>query len=180
MERPLAFHQRDRAFGLADRHRARLPGDRRREQVRPREHRLALGQVRHGPGHGLAGGVRRRLPPVPSLAGEGDLMLAGFPLHIPVGRPGHALGGQRTRVEPEVRRLLLPDRPERALVHVTLRGPGHQRRPLGKALVGRRIAEPRSAMAASMAARRVENASITRLGTPAISKRPSAWVFSIP
>ena len=38
----------------------------------------------------------------------------------------------------------------------------------------------RAAIAASISARRVEKASITPLGTPAISKRPSAWVFSIP
>ncbi len=39
---------------------------------------------------------------------------------------------------------------------------------------------PRSAIAASISARRVEKASIASRGTPAISKRPSAWVFPIP
>ena len=39
---------------------------------------------------------------------------------------------------------------------------------------------PRSATAASISARRVENASIAVRETPAISKRPSAWVFSMP
>ena len=39
---------------------------------------------------------------------------------------------------------------------------------------------PHCSIAATMSARRVENASMTFLGTPAISNRPSAWVFSIP
>ena len=39
---------------------------------------------------------------------------------------------------------------------------------------------PRSSIAASISARRLENASIAARGTPEISKRPSAWVFSIP
>ena len=39
---------------------------------------------------------------------------------------------------------------------------------------------PRSAIPASISARRVENASIVSRETPAISKRPSAWVFSMP
>ena len=39
---------------------------------------------------------------------------------------------------------------------------------------------PRSAIPASISARRVENASITSRETPAISNRPSARVFSIP
>ena len=38
----------------------------------------------------------------------------------------------------------------------------------------------RSAIAASISARRLENASTTSRETPAISKRPSAWVFSMP
>ena len=38
----------------------------------------------------------------------------------------------------------------------------------------------RSAIAASISARRVENASTASRDTPAISKRPSAWVFSMP
>ena len=38
---------------------------------------------------------------------------------------------------------------------------------------------PRSFIAASISARRVENASTTSRDTPAISKRPSAWVFSM-
>ena len=38
----------------------------------------------------------------------------------------------------------------------------------------------RSAIAASISARRVEKASMAARGTPAISKRPSAWVFSMP
>ena len=39
---------------------------------------------------------------------------------------------------------------------------------------------PRSSIAASISARRLENASMAARGTPAISKRPSAWVFSMP
>ena len=39
---------------------------------------------------------------------------------------------------------------------------------------------PCIAIAASISARRVENASMTGRATPAISKRPSAWVFSMP
>ena len=38
---------------------------------------------------------------------------------------------------------------------------------------------PRSAIAASISARRVEKASMASRDTPAISKRPSAWVFSM-
>ena len=39
---------------------------------------------------------------------------------------------------------------------------------------------PRASIAASISARREENASMASLETPAISKRPSAWVFSMP
>ena len=39
---------------------------------------------------------------------------------------------------------------------------------------------PRSVMAASISARRVEKASMTSRGTPAISNRPCAWDFSMP
>ena len=38
----------------------------------------------------------------------------------------------------------------------------------------------RASIAASISARRLENASTTSRETPAISKRPSAWVFSMP
>ena len=42
------------------------------------------------------------------------------------------------------------------------------------------VPRPRPSMAASISARRVEKASMTSRETPAISKRPSAWVFSMP
>ena len=49
MERTVAFEGRDRALGRIDGGRARLAGQRSRQQVGMAEHRLALGKVPHRP-----------------------------------------------------------------------------------------------------------------------------------
>ena len=53
--------------------------------------------------------------------------------HCEPARLRRRLDHQRPRVEPEIRRLLLPHAPELLAVDVALRSPGHQRRALGKA-----------------------------------------------
>ena len=161
-------------FRLRHGHRAGVPGERAGEKIGAGEHRLALGEMRHGPFHGFPG-----QPPVPRrLASRTGAFPAGVPRY---GALGHRFGRKGLRVEPEMPAACFSQIPRSAALSTSrLRA-----RVMSAARWARRwsfagVSMPRSAMAASISARRVENASITSRGTPAISNRPSAWVFSIP
>ena len=115
-------------FRLRHGHRAGVPGERAGEKIGAGEHRLALGEMRHGPFHAFPG-----QPPVPRrLASRTGAFPAGVPRY---GALRHRFGRKGLRVEPEMGGLFLPDPPQRRLIDIALAGPGHERRALGEALV---------------------------------------------
>ena len=115
----------DGPFGGLRGDRSGVPGEGCGEQVRAWEHRLAFGEMGDCP--------FQAFPGLPSIRCTGD-----FPACILA--PGHGFGRKGPRVEPDAGGLLLPEPPQRRLVHVPLAGPGHERRPLGQALILRRNA----------------------------------------
>ena len=174
---------RDGGLRLADAHLAGIPREGGREEVGSREYRLSLGEVRHGPSNGTVR-VRRRAGlglPVAACRGEGPSDLSRLPV------PG--LVDELACVEAQVSCLSPPAFAQRVPVDLALAGAGHERRALPRdaldpASVFAKPAAP--SIAASISARLVEKASTMdrgtgeRPGAPAISNRPSAWVFSMP
>ena len=127
---------RDGGLRLADAHRAWLPGEGGGEEVGSREHRLSLGEVRHGPG-GRPVRFRRQARlgrPVPACMGEGLSNVSRLPA------PG--LVDELACIEAQVSCLSLPAFAQRVPVHVALVGAGHERRALREALVLRRVPQP--------------------------------------
>ena len=126
----------------------RVPGERGREQVRAREHRLALREMRDGPGNRFMGRRWRRRAFVPAAFGR-QRFLAFRPGGA--GGPGPNIGSRLAFPRPPARRPSpRPRRPapshrsrdrrpgaatphlELVAVDVALRGAAHQRRALGK------------------------------------------------
>ena len=87
MEAALPFEAGDGPLRRLGCHRARLPGQRRRQKIPMAEHRLALGKVLHRPGCGL----RRWLSPVREQIRQGA---------FPLGSPSRARLRPKTRAPP--------------------------------------------------------------------------------
>ena len=145
VERAGGLARRELAFDGGDVGPARVEGERGGEQVGAGEHRLALGEMRHRPVHGLGRRTSRcvfaRRRARLRRAGSGDGLpvgggpAAGLSGRLPAGLP--RLRREPRRVEAEPSGLGQPALAQRVAVDVALGRAGHQRRALGEALVVR-------------------------------------------
>ena len=145
------FQGRDLAFHLRDGHRARRMGQRGGEQVGAGEHRLALGEMRHRPGHrfgrriAIVGGAVRsdgiRARRNRRFRRNAPFRRRFRPVHLRPGAPRGGLPDQRRGIEPEIRGLSFPDAAQFAPVDIALLRPRHQRGALGKTRTVRGTAE---------------------------------------
>ncbi len=176
VRRAVAFERGNRALRRIDGDRARLAGQRRRQQVGMAEHRLALGKVRDRPGRRVARRPARTREQV-------------RPEEPAFGLAANRSGPRSPRSALRAAARTLPaEKPSVFAWRFQLRSstPGRCRAwpPTSSAPPAPRGGDcpstppmPRSAIAASISARRVEKASMTSRGTPSISNRPSIWVF---
>ena len=159
MERAGRLALAERALDGRDVGPARVEGEGGGEQVGAGEHRLALGEVRHRPVHGLLrSGLRRSGFHAYRTRLAIDDRATGFGLAPGVlcGVPGHRLRRESARIEPEPCGLVQPALAQLVAVDVALGRAGHQRRALGEALI------VRGGAAAALSDRRLD------LGAPAL------------